>query len=131
MNPAIHHPAWYHVMSIITKSELEKSFNQPVVASPPAAQFVSDGFSIMCIPDRWQVLIELADATRIVEIAKLMFATLDHTPVNAYGINHDFHAETNKLIPLTLATIIRQTKLPFPSDEKSTAAITYVAEFPD
>lgn len=128
MNPAIHHPAWYHIMSIITEPEYKKSLSHPVVVSPPVAQFVSDGFSIVCLPDRWQVLSDTPDATRIVALAKKTFDILDHTPVTAYGINHDFHVETAKQISPTLMTIVRQTDLPFPLNEVGTAAITYIAE---
>jgi hypothetical protein len=128
MNPAIHHPAWYHIMAIITEPEYKKSLSGQIIANPTAAQFVSEGFSILCLPDRWQVLSEATDATRIVEIAKVTFKTLDHTPVSAYGINHHFHVETTKQIPSTLMTIVRQTGLPFPPDEVGTAAITYIAE---
>ena len=128
MNPAIHHPAWYHATSIITQSELDESLQKPVVATPQVAQFATNGFSVVCLPDRWQVSCDTADGTRIVALAKATFNKLEHTPVNAYGVNHDFHAETTKQVPSTLATVVRQTGLPFPPNEVATAAITYTAK---
>src|SRR2546425_6009917 len=128
MNPAIHHPAWYHAMSIITQSEFEESLRKPVVVMPQVAQFTSAGFSVICLPNRWQVSCDTADGVRIVALAKATFDKLYHTPVTAYGVNHDFHVETAKQIPSTLATIVRQTGLPFPPNEVETAAITYIAE---
>lgn len=102
MNPAIHHPAWYHAMSIITQSEFEESLRKPIVASPPVAQFASNGFSVLCLPDRWQISCDAADGARIVALAKATFDKLEHTPVIAYGVNHDFHVETSKQIASTL-----------------------------
>jgi hypothetical protein len=128
MNPAIHHPAWYHAMSIISDSEFEESKRKPIVTTPPLAQFESSGFSVVCLPDRWQASCQTPDATRIVALAQATFGKLYHTPVKAYGVNHDFHAETAKMIPSTLATIVRQTGLPFPPNEVATAAITYEAD---
>jgi len=131
MNPAIHHPAWYHAMSIITQSEFEESLRKPVVVTSQVAQFVSEGFSLVCLPDRWQVSFDAADGERVVAFAKATFDKLYHTPVSAYGVNHDFHVETDKQIPSTLATIVRKTGLPFPLNEVGTAAITYKAEVGD
>src|SRR5713101_5350541 len=128
MNPAIHHPAWYHAMSIISESEFKESLRKPVVASPPIAQFESDGFSVVCLPDRWQVSCDAADGGHILALAKATFDKLYHTPISAYGVNHDFHAETAKQISSTLAAIVRKTGLPFPPNEVGTAAITYTAE---
>ena len=116
MNPVIHHPAWYHAMSIITQSELEESLRKPVVVIPQFAQFASDSFSIVCLPDRWQVSCDTADGERIVALAKATFEKLYHTPVTAYGVNHNFHAETTKQILSTLMTIVRQTDLPFSAE---------------
>lgn len=128
MNPAIHHPAWHHAVSTITQSEFEESLSKPVVVLPNLAQFESNSFSVLCLPDRWQVSCEAVDATRIIEIAKATFDKLEHTPVGAYGVNHDFHVETTKQIPSALAAIVRKTGLPFPPNEVGTAAITYTAE---
>jgi hypothetical protein len=128
MNPAIHHPAWYRAMSIITQSEFEESLRKEVIVTPQFAQFASDSFSLVCYPDRWQVLCDTADGTRIVALAKATFDKLDHTPVHAYGVNHDFHVETTKQIPSTLVAIMRKTDLPFPPNEVGTAVLTYTAE---
>ena len=131
MNPAIHHPAWYLATSIITQSEFEESLRNPVVVSTPAAQFATDGFSVVCLPDRWQISCSTADGRHILALAKATFDKLYHTPITAYGVNHDFHAETTKQIPSTLATLVRQTGLPFPPNEVASAAITYTAEASD
>jgi hypothetical protein len=128
MTPAIHHPAWYLATSTITQSEFEESLRKPVVVMPQVAQFASDGFSVVCLPNRWQVSCDTEDGARIVALAKATFDKLYHTPVTAYGVNHDFHAETAKQIPFTLAAIVRKTGLPFPPNEVGTAAITYTAE---
>jgi hypothetical protein len=128
MNPAIHHPAWYLATSIITQSAFEESLRKPVVVMPQVAQFASDGFSVVCLPNRWQVSCDTADGAHIIAVAKATFDKLYHTPVTAYGVNHDFHVETVKQIPSTLATIVRKTGLPFPPNEVGTAAITYTAE---
>lgn len=128
MNPAIHHPAWYHLMSIISQAEFDESLHKQVIVSPPTAQFTSKGFSVACLPDRWQVSCEEADAERIVALAKATFDKLYHTPVTAYGVNHDFHTETAMQIAPALMKIVRRTALPFPPDETGTAEITYAAE---
>lgn len=128
MNPAIHHPAWYLITSIITQSEFEESLGKPVIVSPPFAQFGNNGFSVVCTPDRWLVSCDADDGRRIIALAKATFEKLEHTPVTAYGVNHDFHAETTKQIPSALAAIVQQTRLPFPLDEVASAEITYTAE---
>lgn len=131
MNPAIHHPGWYLAMSLITQPEFDKSISNLGIVNSQVAQFENDGFSVLCLPERWQVSCNTADGSRILALAKDTFAKLSHTPVNAYGVNHDFHTETTKLIPSILMAIVRKTGLPFPSDEEGTAAITYTAEVGD
>lgn len=131
MNPAIHHPAWYNLVSILSQSEFEESLRKPIIATPQMAQYVSMGFSVLCLPDRWQATCEAKDGSRIIELAKATFDKLYHTPVTAYGVNHGFHVETTKQISSTLATLVRQTALPFPTDEEGTGTITYTARAKD
>lgn len=128
MNPAIHHPAWYHSVSIITQPEFDASLRKQVLVNQQIAQFAIDGFSVLCLPDRWQISCDATDTSRIIEVAKATFDKLYHTPVSAYGVNHDFHVETTVQIRPTLAAVIRKTGLPFPSNEVATATITYTAE---
>lgn len=128
MNPVIHHPAWYHLVSIITESELTESLENQVIVTPELTEFKTKYFSLLCAKDRWQISSEVEDADHIISIAKTTFEKLYHTPIGAYGINHDFHIETKKPIGSTLMSIIRKTGLPFPPDEEGTAGITYIAE---
>jgi hypothetical protein len=128
MNPAIHHPAWYHSVSIITQEEFDASLLKPVLVNQQIAQFAIDGFSVLCFPDRWQASCDAEDGSRIIEVTKATFEKLYHTPISAYGVNHDFHVETTKQIHSTLGAIVRKTGLPFPPDEVATATLTYTVE---
>ena len=131
MNPAIHHPAWYQAMSIITEAEFEESLRNQVIVTPQLTQFKTENLVLDCTLERWQVSSEAEEINRIMTLAKTTFEKLYHTPVGAYGINHDFHIETKREIAPILMSIIGKTDLPFPPHEEGTAAIIYTAERDD
>ncbi|MCB1767111.1 MAG: hypothetical protein KDJ22_13805 [Candidatus Competibacteraceae bacterium] len=131
MNPAIHHPAWYQAMSIITEAEFEESLRNQVIVTPQLTQFKTENLVLDCTLERWQVSSEAEEVNRIMTLAKTTFEKLYHTPIKAYGVNHNFHIETKREIAPTLMSIIRKTDLPFPPHEEGTATITYIAEGDD
>ena len=91
MNPAIHHPAWYEQIGILTQAEaLESLKGENFVCLPQVAQFASRGITVTCIPTRWDARTTKADQReRILDIAKRTYTALDHTPVSAFGFNFD------------------------------------------
>jgi hypothetical protein len=128
MNPAIHHPAWYKLESIIDETEYRACLSNPVIVNQQIAQFTSHGFSVMCLQDRWQASCNADDASRILSLTKETFKKLYHTPVSAYGVNHHFHIEINRQVGPVLAAIVRKTGMPFPPNEDADASISYAAK---
>jgi hypothetical protein len=95
MNPAIHHPSWYQSIKLLDKAEYEAAITAQMVLMQQASQFVAPEFSVICIPDRWEIqTVRFANMGRLLSVASKVFEVLDHTPVSAYGFNFHFHKDT-------------------------------------
>lgn len=91
MNPAIHHPAWYRQLGVLTDAEVAESIgNEGFVVLPQLAQFIVGSITIACIPQRWDIrTTDEEQLDRILDIAIKTHKALDHTPVSAFGLNFD------------------------------------------
>src|SRR4029077_17732685 len=101
MNPAIHHPTWYHYLKLLDENERDFALAAPsMVSTPQINQFVAPAFTIICLPERWEIqTVKHEFVDRILLVASKVFQTLDHTPINAYGFN--FHAHRNTSVSNT------------------------------
>jgi hypothetical protein len=93
MNPPIHHPVWYQLVGIISEQEAQEAIKRDeTMVVPVAARLpLPGGCEILCQQERWQIRTERHDQIdRMLEIAAKTFKVLDHTPVNAVGINANF-----------------------------------------
>jgi hypothetical protein len=96
MNPAIHHPAWYKFVKVLSDEEEKEALKKQFVFVPQMAQFKTGSLQFYCDLQRWQVsTTDPAQFERILKIAGLVFDEhLPHTPVNAMGLNFLFHRLT-------------------------------------
>jgi hypothetical protein len=95
MNPAIHHPSWYQSVKLIDEQERDSAVAGQIVIMQQVSQFSTSDFSIICVPDRWEIQSrKFASMDRILALASRVFEILDHTPVGAFGYNFHFHRET-------------------------------------
>jgi hypothetical protein len=137
LNPAIHHPAWYKAIGVLSDEELSgalagalqkagdgkipiigslgtMSEGEPI-CSPLFAQFTVGRMRLICIPQNWTIATyDQALISRIVEITIAVFEALPQTPVSAYGLNFNFHRKTGtKNIGARMAQIVDATQFPF------------------
>jgi hypothetical protein len=115
MNPAIHHPSWYHSMKLLNDKERDSAVAGPLVIMQQVSQFVAPDFGIVCVPNRWEIQTQkVASMDRILDVASRVFEILDHTPVSAFGFNFHFHRETAvERIGDRLAATIKRLPLGF------------------
>lgn len=93
MNPAIHHPMWYHYHGLISKEELDQAINDDKqVSSRHASQIPAGNIYIACIDERWEIRCQSeAHRTRLAEITVRLFDDLlKQTIVGRIGVNNDF-----------------------------------------
>ncbi len=94
MNAAIHHPAWYRLVGLISEHEYESAINGRPASGPISSSFLFRAGEIQCQPQAWTVsTAQLEDLSPIVTMAaKLFDDLLPHTPIQAYSIGFFFHA---------------------------------------
>lgn len=97
MNPAIHHPLWYEAAHLIDQTERESAMESPgLVNSREISQFAAPGYSILCLPERWEIRTASADLLeRLLVLACGVFDALPHTPVKAFGFNFHVNRPTS------------------------------------
>jgi hypothetical protein len=96
MNPAIHHPSWYQSIQLLDQAAFDAAVAAPMVMVPQFSQFSTPDFSIICLPDRWEIQTgKFSNAATILAAASKVFKVLDQTPVGAYGFNFQFHKESS------------------------------------
>lgn len=98
MNPAIHHPAWYRLLNILTQDEADEALRaggtDPHTSSTQST-LATSGFEISCDAEHWTISTTSPDGIgRIRDIAVATFRALPHTPVSAYAFNATFHRNT-------------------------------------
>ena len=112
MNPAIHHPSWYQSMKLLDKQEFDSAVSGPMLLMPQISQFAAPEFSIVCLPDRWEIQTRRLEAMdRILAAASSVFEILDHTPVSAFGFNFQFHRETSVDVGHILGSVVERLPL--------------------
>ncbi len=157
MNPAIHHPAWYHSVGALTDDELAHTGAVPAkdrqprpavqgtpgiavagpnmpICTPAFAQFTAGHIRVVCINQSWTI--STPDKTsflRIRDIATRVFMALGHTPVSAYGLNFSYHRRT-KLgnVAVRLAQFVEAMPLGFDKFQHTerSAKIAYTTSAP-
>lgn len=110
MNPAIHHPAWYQSIGLISEDECSSAVGtskrrqtgtvlsystEEAVCTPVFSQFTAGPIRVACIPENWSVTtIERGMLNRAEHICLKVFEALKHTPVSSFALNFLFHKQT-------------------------------------
>lgn len=104
MNPRIHHPLWYNLVSIIDQKETDYALERDdLICTPPISKFSTSQFSIICQQDRWEIQTKISGNSQdIINVAKKVFEILDETPIQNFGFNFNFirkipHGNTVKI----------------------------------
>lgn len=131
MNPALHHPGWYKSQNFIDQQEQDSAVTaQPLVTTPQFSNFVAPEFTIVCLPDRWEIQTAKSQAMdRILSVACAVFEALKHTPVGAYGFNFITNREVG--VPnagQTLAEALARLPFGFPATEDTEGEISFTAK---
>lgn len=94
MNPAIHHPAWYHQIQLLGESESQNP--SEVIVTPVLAQFAVTDLAISCTTDRWIIKTERSESVeKLLSFTCTVFDVLNQTPISAFGFNFDYHRHTS------------------------------------
>lgn len=130
MNPAIHHPYWYKFVNLLSDEEEKVALGGEFVSLPPLAQFKAGPLEFFCDPKRWQVTTsDDTQSERVLKIAGLVFDEyLPHTPVDAIGLNFNFH----RLTPLSnvgqyLADQLGQLDFKLPRNEGCSGKLSHTS----
>jgi hypothetical protein len=111
MNPAIHHPAWYRFVGVLSAEEAATVPAPPPIQVPPGsgvqifplevfcstqfAQFTIRDLRVTCLPSSWTVTtIDPSGLDRIKDVAAAVFDALAQTPVSGYSLGFHHHRET-------------------------------------
>lgn len=110
MNPSIHVPDWYHYLNLISEDEVAQAKKDgPFFCTPVAAQFSLGTLSVNCTQSKWIARGADSESDRVTEIACATFATLEHTPVSAYGVNFGYHVNSGTDAGALLGTRVGST----------------------
>jgi len=116
-----HSPVWYDLIGVLNKEErvrADKSFLASLGPSmgTPVFRFDIGLFSIVCLPDRWEILTkDRQQQKRIVDVACLVFKKLWEIPVTTVGFNSQVVLKTKfKNAQEILAEKMRRAGLGFP-----------------
>jgi hypothetical protein len=132
MNPALHHPIWYHHIGAIDQRELDQALSAEFIFMPQVAQFKTDKFQVVCDQHRWQAsATHLADAARLIDLIEAAFdKKLTETPIRAYGLNYHFHAKTNcPNVAGALAGMLARAPLGFEPSEGASGTLSFTRPF--
>ena len=129
MNPAIHHLQWYRTIGAIDEAELKAALQIPInqtSALLSQVQFGSPPFLITCQPEQWWIQSSDVNAwPRMLDIAALVFARLNETPVTSYALSAQKHVDTDS--PDTkspLAETLWELNLGLPRGKSTASNIT-------
>lgn len=91
MNPSIHHPFWYEILHALSQAEARDAVGgSNLLVSPMVAQFSWSGWTMVCLPERWEMRTQDPEKFgRVLDLAVLVFERLNDTPVKSFGINVD------------------------------------------
>jgi hypothetical protein len=95
------HPYWFQKIGILNDEETAAAI-PTIMVSPMLVGFQAKEFSLVAIPDRWEISTELESGwDRVINIARQVFdSVLTETGISAFGIN------TNILIGGPLASTV-------------------------
>jgi len=89
-NPAIFTPAWFAMHDILPQSAAEEAEVQVVHAQ--LSVFSTEWLQLQVTPDRFRAATQQGPHVRVLDLVVRVFNEhLFHTPVHAFGINHDVH----------------------------------------
>ena len=121
MNPAIHHPAWYRELGLISPTEAEKAQERPdLVVSPHLARVVMGPLTVQCLPETWRVSVTSPeDEDRALDLAIRTFGRLDETPIQAFGMNYQAGKMLRTATQLSLAAYLKEAPYSIPVSESA------------
>ncbi len=131
MNPALHHPGWYKSQNFIDQQEQDSAVTAlPLVTTPQFSNFVAPEFTIVCLPDRWEIQTVKSQAMdRILSVACAVFEALQHTPVGAYGFNFITNREVGVPKPgQSLAEALARLPFGFSATEDTEGEISFTTK---
>ncbi len=129
MNPALHHPGWYKSQNFIDQQEQDFALTaKPLVVTSQFSNFAAPEFTIVCLPDRWEIQTVKSQAMdRILSVACAVFEALQHTPVGAYGFNFLTNREVGvSKAGQTLAEVLARLPFGFPVTEDAEGEISFI-----
>jgi len=93
LNPSIHHPAWYHLVGLITEEEYKGAIAGRPTAGPLVASFSLVGAEIQCKPGMWSIAsANVENMDQPLSLARRVFdEKLPHTPVQGCTLTFFFH----------------------------------------
>ena len=92
-NPAIFHPSWFGAHGLLRPEEVEQAVKQPeMVVHSEASVFSAEWLQIAVTKDRFQAFTTQESHSELLrDLVMSIFGLLVHTPLNAMGLNRDFH----------------------------------------
>ncbi|MFZ0772616.1 MAG: hypothetical protein WCA49_06485 [Candidatus Sulfotelmatobacter sp.] len=135
MNPAIHHAQWYRTIGAIDEAQLQAALQNPFNSTAQflsQVQFGAPPLTIICQPENWWI--QSTDSNswpRMLDVASIVFARLNETPVTAYGFTAQQHIDTDCPDTKTiLGSSLRELRLGLPTGKVTgtNATISVVEE---
>lgn len=126
MNPAIHHPAWYQRLGLVSDADLQHAIaSEGFVCTPVVAQFDLPSMGVVCHPDRWEIATQDPDElVRALSIAIAVYEALPHTPIEGFAFDFSFHRTTRLArVGRFLALGVESMNIGLPCDDSSVASI--------
>jgi hypothetical protein len=128
MNPATHHPQWYHSIGAIDADELSASLRNSNSGTTPFAsrvEFGSPRLVVLCQPNIWTI--QSTDATswgRMLGIASMVFAKSRNPTIGAYGLMAQKHIDTERNVKAILSGSVKSLNFGFPAGEHANTKVT-------
>jgi hypothetical protein len=128
MNPRLHHPQWYREIGAIDETELQSALSETMNVTPTFTQFQfgNPPIVISSQADFWQIqLTEEKLWPRMVEMASIVFAKLDETPVSAFALNTQLHRDTSATdVKALIARVLVNLNFGLPTGKSEGADMT-------
>lgn len=93
-NPSIFHPTWFAQQELLGADEVEASYDAEAlpITTPEFSRFSADWFNCQVLTDRLELSTTHLDALESLrDVAQAVLTILSHTPVAAFGLNHNAH----------------------------------------
>lgn len=137
-----HHPQWYRMIGCIDDGELKAALSTLAMGVIPTSpgmpvqvsvcQFAVRSIILIVQPDRWVIqTFDKDQCNRIIEVASLVFRTLNEIGIVAYGINKLWGLKLGRLSARRFLTDkLAAADLALPTGDTE-ATITYAQHSPD